>query len=400
MERGREGVHRLQLEIIRSSNDQSVFAWSSNVQIGSILADDPSSFWNCSDLDLMNHDEFIKEFPELSSTDGDHFDVFPITNRGIQIWMPFRHYHDSNSVFQAYLPLWDHKSRHRDLRVINLVLWDSNYYRYPSIWPHITAFEDSPAEFRQVYVRYQDTPNHTVSFDIDDSAITENGFICSNVDPRGLTGNMFSLTNANPFCVKTYSEKQSNSYFQVYFGQCLGLDWVHLDVIRNPSHSGDPLSPGLSYTDGALKVQVPGGALSMADAPSRVDSSARRLWIRHLRPPGSTWIVRIYRIAWEKSKIRLQMEVLQDPYFKNGLDKWNAYNVEVSDCLIHVDCHHDHSQRVGDPGQALRGLMVCDMLCNREETLEVDGIQVEFSLAKEGTKVSIHALHALLGLIT
>ena len=88
------------------------------------------------------------------------------------------------------------------------------------------------------------TPNHTVSFDIDDSAITENGFICSNVDPRGLTGNMFSLTNANPFCVKTYSEKQSNSYFQVYFGQCLGLDWVYLDVICNPSHLGDPLSPG------------------------------------------------------------------------------------------------------------------------------------------------------------
>ena len=126
---GKKVFHCLQLEVIRSSNDQSIFAWSSK-WIGSILTDDPSSFWNCSDLDLMNHDKFIKEFPELSSTDGDHFDVFPITNRGIQIWMPFRRYRDSNSVFRAYLPLRDHKSRHRDLRFISLVLWDYYYYYY------------------------------------------------------------------------------------------------------------------------------------------------------------------------------------------------------------------------------------------------------------------------------
>ena len=40
--------------------------------------------------------------------------------------------------------------------------------------------------------------------------------------------------------------------------------------------------------------------------------------------------------------------------------------------------------------------MLCDTSCNREQTLEVDGVPVEFSLAKEGTKVSMHALHALL----
>ena len=41
---GKRAFHRLQLEIIRASNDQSIFAWDGNVCTGSILADDPSCF--------------------------------------------------------------------------------------------------------------------------------------------------------------------------------------------------------------------------------------------------------------------------------------------------------------------------------------------------------------------
>ena len=42
--------------------------------------------------------------------------------------------------------------------------------------------------------------------------------------------------------------------------------------------------------------------------------------------------------------------------------------------------------------------MLCNTLWNLNQTLEVDG--VKFSLAKEGTKVSMRASQALLGLIT
>ena len=316
---GKKAFHRLQQEIIRSSNDQSIFAWGHDfdaVRIGSILADDPSAFEGCSDVKLMNHHELIEEFPKLSSTNADHFDVFPITNRGIQIWMPLRRYRDSDCVFKAYLPCWYGPGF---LASIDLVLWNSNYYRYPSTLND--ALVDSPAEFHQVYLRYQDTPNHTVTFDIDDSGIIENGFTCTHVKPENLTGNTLTLTNTSPLCVKTYSEERGNGRFTVDFGQCLGLDWVHLDVARNP----------MSWIEGAWKVQVPGGALSMANAPSQVDSSGRRLWVRHLRLHGSTWIVRIYRVPWERSKIRLRMEVFRSPHFQHGLDKWNTYDVEVSD---------------------------------------------------------------------
>ena len=306
---GKKAFHRLQLEIIRSSNDQSIFAWGSSVRIGSTLANDPSDFKDCSRMELMDHDEFIKEFPVLSLTNPDHFGVFPITNRGIQIWMPLRRYCDSDSVFRAYLPCWDGDEH---VASIDLVLWDSNYYRYPSIWE--ATFDDSPTEFRQVYLRYQDVSNHTVTFDIDDSAIITNGFTCSHEDPRD-TGNTFTLTNTNPYSVKIYSEERGNGRFEVDFGQCLGLDWVHMDIARHPE----------PWIDDRLKLQAPDGALSMAGAPS-----PGRLWVCHLRLPGSTWMVQIYRVALERSKIRLQMEIFRDSHLQNGLGGWNAYDVEVS----------------------------------------------------------------------
>ena len=106
---------------------------------------------------------------------------------------------------------------------------------------------------------------------------------------------------------------------------------MHLDVARKP----------VLRIDNTWKVQVPDGALSMADAPSQVDSSGR-LWVCHLRLPGSTWIVRIYRVAWERLKIRLRMEVFRSSHFQSGLDKWNACDVEVSDFLVHVDYYLDH----------------------------------------------------------
>ena len=330
---GRKAFHRLQLEIIRSSNDQSIFAWgfySPRVRIGSILADDPSDFKDCSMVTLLNHSTFSKEFPELSSTNTDHFDVFPITNRGIQVWMLFRRRRRSNTVFQAYLPC---RTGYGSLVTIDLVLWNSNYYRYPS--PRYgTDLEDSPAEFRQVYLRYQDASNNAVTFDFDDSGIIENGYIRSHVDPENFTGNTFTLTNANPFCVKTYSEERGHSRFKVVFGQCLGLDWVHLGDFRLGT------IPDISRE--ASTSQGPDWVLPMADTPAE-NSSHDRLWFRHLQLPGSTRIVRTYRVAWERSNVRLRMEVSQGSHFQNGLDEWKVYDVEVSDFLVHVDYYHDHS---------------------------------------------------------
>ena len=62
----KKAFHRLRLEIIRSSDDQSIFAWghNSDVRIGSILADDPKFFEGCSKMEPIDHREFIEKSPE------------------------------------------------------------------------------------------------------------------------------------------------------------------------------------------------------------------------------------------------------------------------------------------------------------------------------------------------
>ncbi|KAL4077804.1 heterokaryon incompatibility protein-domain-containing protein [Scleroderma citrinum] len=49
---GKRAFHRLQLEVIRMSNDQSTFAWRGKNRTGSILADDPSFFRDCDKMVL------------------------------------------------------------------------------------------------------------------------------------------------------------------------------------------------------------------------------------------------------------------------------------------------------------------------------------------------------------
>ena len=175
----KKAFHRLQLEIIRSSNDQSIFAWgflSPSVRFGSILAGDPSFFKSCAGMELQNYDDFIQQH-QLSSTNADHLGVFPITNRGIQIWMLLRPYRNPNFVFQAWLPC----TAYGNPVSIDLVLCQSNYYRCPSSWRNDLHW-DPHVELRQVYLRYQDT-NHTVTFDIDDSTWTHREWI--HLLPRG-----------------------------------------------------------------------------------------------------------------------------------------------------------------------------------------------------------------------
>ena len=318
---GKKAFHRLQLEIIRSSNDQSIFAWghsSPDVRTGSTLADDPNFFCDCSDMELMDYDEFILSLkrvdPEvkLPSIGQDCFGVFPITNRGIHIWMPLCHHRASKSVFEAYLPC----RKGSFVVKINLVLWNSNYYRYSGACPS----GEGSLLFRQVYVRYEDMSSCNVTFEIDDSAIAEK-FSYYHAHASELEENIVTLTNANSFCIKTYCERQEDGCFAVVFGQCFGLDWV--DLINYIPSEFDCLDAP------QLLVKAPDCARSMADIPPQ-NNCRRHLWVQHFRV--STWIVRISRVIWERSMIGVRMEVLRDSCVHYGLE-WKTYDIDVSDFL-------------------------------------------------------------------
>jgi len=86
---------RLQLVVIRMSNDQSIFAWccdGKSGRTGGVLANDPSFFRGCHEMELMDHDEIVRELKLKHnlkcSIMEDQVGVFPITNCGIQTWLP------------------------------------------------------------------------------------------------------------------------------------------------------------------------------------------------------------------------------------------------------------------------------------------------------------------------
>jgi len=143
---GKKAFHRLQLEIIRASNDQSIFVWDcmNDNLTGNIFADDPSFFEDCGRMEPMDQDEYIEflkeDVPEeeLDSIE-DRLGTFPITNRGIHIWMFLRPYRDSRTLFEALLPCRLRPSE--PPKTIDLVLSESNYYRGPGpgLWDLLSS---------------------------------------------------------------------------------------------------------------------------------------------------------------------------------------------------------------------------------------------------------------------
>ena len=380
---GKKAFHRLQLEIIRTSNDQSIFAWTSNpfgVRTSNILADDPSFFQNCSGIELMDHGEFIQflrnKIPEeeLSSIDPDSFGVFPTTNRGIHIWMLLSPYPGSNSFFRAYLPC---RGPSQQVVTIELVLWKCNYYRCLGMSGRALRVLRKVSQFRQVYLRYQDIPSCNVTFEIDDSGVTENGFTEATATKDTAT---LTLT-ANRHHIRVYFERRGSGRFAVIFGQCFGQDWIRL--VNNPpkqflpSDIGDLMFMELDH---------------MSDMPCRGDWRGR-VWVHHLCLPGSAWIVRTRRVVWERLRTGIQIEVFQDSRFRNGLYECKSFDIEVSNSLVVYMVYCYGLQRTNDHTRDRRGLMLRDTPCKPSQTLQVDGVSVTFSLAYQGIQVSTHLLY-------
>ena len=319
---GKKAFHRLQMEIIRSSNDQSIFIWSGHSEwTGSILADDPEFFQCCSQMELMDHAEFIEVLKtyipaeELPLIKEDRFGTFPITNRGIHIWMLLDPYHNSDSVFKGILPC-----RHRSQALpvsVNLALWNSNYYRYPMPMGS-SLHTTSNLQFRQIYLRYQGTLP-SVTFEIDDSALVENGFAHRVSYPRKYkenTGSMLTVTNTFPLCARLYSNGQSASRLAVTFGQCFGHSWVH------PISCPDRVSKLYEKE----MVKRPERARRMADVPSR-DDRFGRIWVNYIRLPG--WIVQTSSILWERSRTGVRIEAFRDTGINISLNEWQTLDVQV-----------------------------------------------------------------------
>ena len=114
--------------------------------------------------------------------------------------------------------------------IIHLALWESNYYKWPV--QHLPRHENLPPEeplkLRQVYLRYQDPLHPNATFEIDNSALTENGFTCCDTYPKKFSGDMLTLTSTDPLCIKVYSDSLTNHLLVVGLGQSFGKHWIQL----------------------------------------------------------------------------------------------------------------------------------------------------------------------------
>jgi len=331
---GKKAFHRLQLEIIRASNDQSIFAWGCSrikVRTGSILADDPSDFWICGRMELMGHDEFIqyirKNVPEEEELDSieDRLGTFPITNRGIHIWLLLRP--RASSHFEAWLPCRFHPS---DPPVaIDLVLWESDYYASPFISPRNLANKAPKWELRQVYLRYQDLPHRNITFEIDDSALTENGFTCCDAFPKEFTGDTLTLTNTDPLCFKVYSDSSTKHRFVVGLGQSFGKDWIHVSSDESDTTLQLRWEEYAKYKYFEMLDRAPEHAQAMNKARSGSERHGQGC-IMQTRLPQTTSILQTSSIMWKSSKIcRVRLDIFHDPSFGDVSGEWTAFDVDV-----------------------------------------------------------------------
>ena len=339
---GKRAFQRLQLEIIRMSNDQSIFAWDPHGHIGrsgSVLADEPCFFRDCSDLQPMEIDEFTEALEAcISKEEEERLGSFPVTNRGIQIWLPLRSCIGSRAVFEATLQC--RASEGERPVTIYLTLWKSNYYR--SFGEAAYPKEGVP-RFKQLYLRYQDVYRSPI-FEFDDEAVFDHGFSCSSTYPNKLVGrNKVELTSSNPLCVRTYTNSLANCHFSVGFGQCFGQVWIHVcpEELSRIFTGSEEVNVKKEYNK--MLIRGPEHAQSMAEACP--DPSG--ICIKHTRLPQTIWTVRTSCAMWENSrKYPVTIEVIQHPGFCSGSEKWREY-----DRFAWIDLGHrvsrDTSKRIG-----------------------------------------------------
>ncbi|KAI6039128.1 heterokaryon incompatibility protein-domain-containing protein [Pisolithus marmoratus] len=236
---GKNAFRRLQLEIIRTSNDQSVFAWGCEREFGwsdSILADDPSCFRDCDEVVAMDPKWFTSELREhgmaddaLSKSTQEQLRTFTVTNDGIQIWLPTTTFGPYTEVTLACCD-----SHPEDLTTILLVICGSTCFR---IFGDIPCPGDpGKKEFKQHFLPYKGTKYpSTFTFELQDQALSHNSFVLDHVYPGSIEvkDGSVTLSSDNNFAAAAYVRREDDTRFWVllsYFAgrpsaSLLNFDW-------------------------------------------------------------------------------------------------------------------------------------------------------------------------------
>ncbi|KAI6019202.1 heterokaryon incompatibility protein-domain-containing protein [Pisolithus marmoratus] len=261
---GKNAFHRLQLEIIRTSNDQSIFAWGLERQFGwssSILADDPNCFRDCGVVSALKPERFtgllrIQGMPddELTKSTQNRLRTFTVTNDGIHIWLPTATF---GPLCQVTLPLKTHLVFRGSTRIFGIP-------KYPG-----------KMEFKEHFLPYKDARYPSpFTFELQDQTLSHDGFIRDRVLPDGAEVNDDSVTLSSDidFAAIGYFRRRDDTRFLVLLSYFSGVQPFALAI----------LSPNDFKEVASLRVW----ALERLLIPNHVLSTNKHL-IQHVHFPRS-----------------------------------------------------------------------------------------------------------------
>ncbi|KAI6145781.1 heterokaryon incompatibility protein-domain-containing protein [Pisolithus tinctorius] len=351
---GEKAFQRLQLEIIRTSSDHSVFAWGSqNPRTGSVLADDPSDFRGCGDMKSLEHKEFVDRLARYISSNeranawfssrkglgqykflpspiyvwrGERLGrrarslsqplrTFSVSNAGIQMFLPVIPYPNSPSHLRALLAC---RLPNEPLATIDLVFSGSSFERTLSTTDGPTALP----EFKTLYLTYNQDANETRrEFTLDDEHASYHGFTRRGTFPRKFPGDTVTLSSlTDDLIVIVYANDDVKSRFAVGLGYYLHQGWVHVVC-------DDQEADWTAFAKNAHARMWKARAKHAQSMPKRLDDpnpNHEDHFIKHAHLPRSIWGARVVWGDWEMDNFKVMVDVEQCPGCCDGPCTWTT----------------------------------------------------------------------------
>ncbi|KAL4077399.1 heterokaryon incompatibility protein-domain-containing protein [Scleroderma citrinum] len=296
---GKNAFQRLQLEIIRKLNDQSILAWDPDGMIrwtGSVLADNPSFFRDCHDIEKMEPDAYIihmqESLPEAKAhsvalTD-ERLGAFSINNRVF------------SRVTLACRRRWDPRPV-----TIDLAFWMSNYWRYLGT----TKIPKGLPQLRKLCVSYQSEvyPNYTFDgLDEIQNTLISRGFTYRGSFPHTIPNNSTSLTlsGTNELVVTVYEKEESERVrLAVVYGYSLGREWVRV------TQANCEVETWKEYADTVYVQMWTAGSDHISHSRDSNINHVHLIW-----PEWSGWAVRLIRTRRERSSEPMSRSAIVELY--------------------------------------------------------------------------------------
>ncbi|KIK14755.1 hypothetical protein PISMIDRAFT_345083 [Pisolithus microcarpus 441] len=335
---GKHAFSRLQLEIMRTSNDQSIFAWDTQRLTGGVLADSPSFFTGLNDVRIMDPVDFIRgyvpggEMPDRSYT---------VTNSGIRICLPIVPYvlpqYPSHQYVQATLACC--RSHSIEPLKITLLRVDGRYERAQLRTPEDAIVREPRLEV--LNLAYEGGGEETGltldhperSFEFHRANILSHGFVRCCVVPEEATwaGQRLCMRSSGEssawHAVITYVSDTLDASFQLVVGCHSGEQWVH--IVCNNDRIG--------------------GALPSSDVEAWTDYSwgvFERMWGERRAMAArmkETWVVGPSKYHRLISRVHIPGTMMDVVLFCDGEDRPRQYavKVDVEKCFGPSSCSAD-----------------------------------------------------------